>query len=462
MMGHQKVGQERLFYAFNLEDHIPQTHLLRGIDRVLDLSELRQHLADYYSLIGRPSVAPELMIRMLIVGYCYGIRSERRLCEEVHLNLAYRWFCRLGLEEAVPDHSTFSKNRHGRFRDSKTFRWVFDEVVRRCMAAGLVKGEGFAVDASIVAADASGQRGVPGEQEVDWNDPVLSTRAVHEYLEALDDEAFAEAVPKRISLTDPLSRWTAAPGGPAFFAYSTNYLIDTAHGVILDVEATPAHRTAEVESTKVMIERVENRFDLTPERLIGDTAYGAAPMVAWLVEEKGIEPHIPIYDKTERKDGTLSISDFQWHGEANEYRCPEGHALRSNWRPFKNPRSHITKADTIIYHSSQADCAACPMKDCCCPNTPRRKIARSLHEASRDVAWRIAGTPEYQRSRCERKKVERLFAHLKRILRLDRLRLRGLTGASDEFTLAAAVQNLRRLAKLTAQAPPGHGIGAPA
>jgi hypothetical protein len=378
------------------------------------------------------------------------------------LNLAYRWFCRLGLEDAVPDHSTFSKNRHGRFRASETFRWLFDEVVRRCMAEGLVKGEGFAVDASIVAADASAQRGEPGEAKIDWADPVLSTRAVREYLQALDDEALAETMPKRISLTDPLARWTAAPGGPAFFAYSTNYLIDTAHGVILDVEATPAHRTAEVESTKVMVERVEANFDLTPERLIGDTAYGAAPMLAWMVEEKAIEPHVPILDKTERKDGTFSRSDFEWNEQANEYRCPAGHALRSQRRPFKTPRTGITKADTILYRSSQLDCAACPMKVHCCPNTPVRKIARSLYEAARDVARRIAKTPEYRQSRCERKKVEMLFAHLKRILRLDRLRLRGLSGASDEFTLAAAVQNLRRLAKLTAQAPPINGTGAPA
>ncbi len=183
---------------------------------------------------------------MLVIGYCYGIRSERRLCEEVHLNLAYRWFCRLGLEDEVPNHSTFSKNRHGRFRDSGLFRWLFNEVLRRCMAAGLVKGEGFAVDASIIKADASRQRGVAGD-EVDWSDPTLSSRAVREYLEALDEEALAEALPKKISLTDPLSRWTAAPGGPAYFAYSTNYLIDTEHGVIMDVEATPAHRTAEVD-----------------------------------------------------------------------------------------------------------------------------------------------------------------------------------------------------------------------
>ena len=462
MMGHNRNNQDRLFYSFNLDEHIPQNHLLRGIDRCLDLSELRQHLADYYSHTGRPSINPELMIRMLIVGYCYGIRSERRLCEEVHLNLAYRWFCRLSLEDVVPDHSTFSKNRHGRFRESETFRWLFDDVVRRCMAEGLVKGEGFAVDASIVAADASAQRGEPGEAKIDWSDPVLSTRAVREYLEALDDEALAETMPKRISLTDPLARWTAAPGGPAFFAYSTNYLIDTAHGVILDVEATPAHRTAEVESTKVMVERVEANFNLTPERLIGDTAYGAAPMLAWMVEDKAIEPHVPVLDKTERKDGTFSRSDFEWNEQANEYRCPAGHALRSQRRPFKTPRTGITKADTILYRSSQLDCAACPMKVHCCPNTPVRNIARSLYEAARDVARRIAKTPEYRQSRCERKKVEMLFAHLKRILRLDRLRLRGLSGASDEFTLAAAVQNLRRLAKLTAQAPPINGTGAPA
>ncbi len=167
MMGHWKAGQNRLFYSFNLDEHIPQNHLLRGIDRCLDLSELHHHLADYYSHTGRPSIDPELMIRMLIVGYCYGIRSERRLCDEVHLNLAYRWFCRLGLEDAVPDHSTFSKNRHGRFRASEAFRWVFDEVVRSCMAAGLVKGEGFAVDASLIAADASHQHSVQVGEPID-------------------------------------------------------------------------------------------------------------------------------------------------------------------------------------------------------------------------------------------------------------------------------------------------------
>lgn len=461
MMGQQSSGQGRFFYSFDLDSHIPQTHLLRSIDRCLDLSDLRKHLAEHYSHTGRPSIDPELMIRMLLVGYSYGIRSERRLCEEVHLNLGYRWFCRLGLEDAVPDHSTFSKNRHGRFRSSGVFRWVFDEVVRRCMAAGLVKAEGFAVDASIISADTNKQRSIPGSEPVDWTSTELSSRAVREYLAGLDGEALADAMPKRLSLTDPQASWTAALGGPAFFAYSTNYLIDTAHGVIVDVEATPAHRTAEVESTKTMIDRVEACFDIKPERLIGDTAYGTASMLAWMVDEKGIEPHVPVWEKTQRQDDTLSSSEFKWDGEANEYRCPEGHALRSDRRPFKQARTHITQANTIIYRSSEFDCRGCPLKSRCCPNTPVRKITRSVHEEARDVARRIRKTPEYARSRRQRKKVEMLFAHLKRILKLTRLRLRGLSGASDEFTLAATAQNLRRLAMLMPQGPPGHRSGAP-
>lgn len=448
MMGQQGGGQEQLFYAFNLDTHVPQDHLLRGIDRFLDLSELRQHLAPFYSHTGRPSIDPELMIRMLIVGYCFGIRSERRLCEEVHLNLAYRWFSRLGLEDRVPDHSTFSKNRHGRFRESETFRRVFESVLRRCMAEGLVGGEGFAIDASVVKADANRARGVPGEQAINWKADDVSSRAVREYLAAIEEANPTEtSTPKSVSLTDPAARYTAAPGGPAFYAYSTNYLVDVGAGIIVDVEATPALRTSEVSATRTMIDRVEERFDLKPTKLIGDMAYGAADLLGWMVNEKAIEPHIPVWDKTQREDETLSSSDFHWDEQADEYRCPQGHALRSQWRAFRNLRTHITKANTIIYRSSQSDCAACPMKARCCPNTPIRKITRSVHESARDVARNIAHTDAYRQSRKDRKKVEILFAHLKRILKLDRLRLRGLSGAKDEFLLAATVQNLRRMAK---------------
>ena len=446
-MGQQSGNQERLFYSFSLEDHVPADHLLRGVDCFLDLRELRQHLAGHYSNTGRPSIDPELMIRMLVIGYCFGIRSERRLCEEVHLNLAYRWFCRLGLEDKIPDHSTFSKNRHGRFRESDTFRHVFEGVLRRCMTEGLVEGEGFAIDASVVRADANRARGVPGAEAMEWKSGNGSTRAVREYVAALEAANPSETPPKSVSLTDPGARYTAAPGGPAFYAYSTNYLVDLKAGIIVDVEATPALRTDEVNSTRTMIDRVEERFDMKPTRLVGDTAYGAAEILGWMVNERAIEPHVPVWDKTQRKDETLSSSEFQWDEQADEYRCPQGHALRNQWRAFQNPRSHVTKADTIIYRSSQSDCATCTMKSRCCPNTPIRKIARSVHESARDVARAIAKTDEYKQSRKDRKKVEMLFAHLKRILKLDRLRLRGLNGAKDEFLMAATVQNLRRMAK---------------
>ena len=308
MMGQRGSGQDRLFYSFNLDDHIPQDHLLRGINEFLDLSELRRHLAPFYSHTGRPSIDPELMIRMLIVGYCFGIRSERRLCEEVHLNLAYRWFCRLGLEDVVPDHSTFSKNRHGRFRESEAFRHVFEAVLQRCMAEGLVGGEGFAIDASVIKADASRAHSVSGaEFGYGKLERERSTRAVREYLQALDEDGDA-SLRKNISLTDPAASWTCAPGGPAFFAYSTNYLIDVQSGIVLDVQATTAHRTQEVNAAKKMIERVEQRFEVIPKHLIGDTAYGAAPMLGWLVQDKGIEPHIPVWDKTEPNAASRSTA----------------------------------------------------------------------------------------------------------------------------------------------------------
>jgi transposase len=441
MMGERTVMQEALFYGFSLEQHVPADHMLRSIDRFVSLSDTRNYLEPFYSSTGRPSVDPELMIRMLIVGYCFGIRSERRLCEEVHLNLAYRWFCRLGLDRQVPDHSTFSKNRHGRFRDSDLLRHVFEQSVRRCMEEGLVGGEGFAVDASLIKADANRQRGVPGS---DGLDPSVSNRAVEEYLAVLDDAAFgaaSEVTPKFISPADPAARWTGAQRGPAFFAYSDNYLIDLKHAVIVDVEATTAIRQAEVTAAQRMIERTADRFGIEPARLAADTAYGSAEMLGWLVGERGIEPHIPVFDKSQRTNGTFSRDDFRYDHDGDVYFCPAGKTLATKG-------TLVNDGATLLYRASTHDCGPCSLKARCSPNTPARKIPRSIHEDARDAAREIAKTDAYVTSRRERKKVEMLFAHLKRILKLDRLRLRGPKGAKDEFLLAATAQNLRKLAKL--------------
>ena len=425
--------------------------MLRGIERHLELDELRQSLKPFYSQMGRPSVDPELMICMLIVGYSMGIRSERRLCEEVHLNLAYRWFCRLGLNGKVPDHSTFSKNRHGRFRESDALRRLFENVVQRCIAEGLVSAEGFAVDASFIAADANKQRSVPSHEWKLEEIKETATRAAQEYLTTLDDAAFGAAspvTPKFISRSDPAAQWTGAHKGHAFFAYANNYLIDTDHGVIVDVEATRAIRQAEVGAARTMLERTETRFGMKPVSLAADSAYGSAESFAWLVKKKQIAPHIPVFDKSNRTDGTFSRIDFKFDPERDRYTCPPGKELVQFRRTYATPRSGITAEGTRIYRASKLDCDVCELKAQCCPNDVARKIPRDLHEDARDVARALAATPQYAEACRRRKKIEMLFAHLKRILRLTRLRLRGPNGASDEFLLAATAQNLRRLARL--------------
>jgi hypothetical protein len=321
------------------------------------------------------------------------------------------------------------------------------------MDAGLVGGEGFAVDASIIRANANRQNSIRGGDDHDWTGGPGGdgpSRPVREYLAALDQDA---PPPKEISLSDPASRLTAAVGKPAFFGWSTNYLIDVKNSVIMDVAATPAIRDAEVDSTKIMIDRVEDRFGITPKRLIGDTAYGTAEMLAWMVDVKAIEPHVPVWEKGERDDATFGRSDFIFDPATNTMTCPGGKRLQQYRRNFARERSGITKANTRIYRASRFDCGSCGLKQKCCPGQPWRKVIRSVHEAAREVARRFRQTPEYLQSRRDRKKIEMLFAHLKRILKLDRLRLRGPTGAQDEFTLAAAAQNLRKLAKLSVHPP---------
>lgn len=453
MMGRQTADQARLFYEFHLEDRVSAAHLLRRIDifAAAALADLRQKLADHYSHTGRPSIDPELLIRMLIVGYCYGIRSERRLCEEVEDRLAFRWFCRLDLDDKVPDHSTFSKNRHGRFRDSDVLRHVFERVVLACITAGLVGGEGFAVDASLIEADANKGRSIPGSEWSKERDPATANHAVKEYLATLDDAAFGaatEVVPKFVSPSDPAAQWTGAMKSAAFFAYADNYLIDVKAGIIVDVEASRAIRQAEVGAARTMIDRTEQRFGLKPKLLAADTAYGSAPMLNWLVEEKGIAPHIPVIDKSAREDGSFSRTDFRYDEDDNVYICPANKALRTS--------GTIVNDEQRLYRGATADCRSCPLKPRCCPKGPVRKIPRSIYEAARDVARSLFGTEAYAQSRRDRKKVEMQFAHLKRILRLNRLRLRGPCGAKDEFLLAATAQNLRKLAKLLIRPPPDH------
>src|SRR6195256_1650700 len=369
MMGRLNREQGQLFYSFCLDEVVPDDHRVREIAGGLGLSWVYAELAPYYSPIGRPSIDPVLMIRMLILGYVFAIRSERLLCQEVKVNLAYRWFCDLSIEDKIPDHSAFSGARNERFRDSDIFRRVFERVVGACIGAGLVGGEGFAVDASLIAADANKQRSIPGK---DWDkkrDPETASRAVKEYLATLDDAAFGAAsdvTPKFVSPSDPAAQWTGAMRGPAFFAYADNYLIDVKFGIIMDVEASRAIRQAEVGAAKTMIERTEECFGIKPERLAADTAYGSGANLNWLVKEKKIAPHIPVIDKSKREDGTFSRDDFAFDKGRNVYTCPAGKTLTTTGRL-------VNDGETLLYMASMRHCRSCPLKAQCCPKTPFRR-----------------------------------------------------------------------------------------
>lgn len=448
MMGRRKSEQGQLFYAFDLDAVVPEDHQVRRIAAVLDLSWVRGELAPHYSHTGRPSIDPELMIRMLILGYVFAIRSERALCREVQLNLAYRWFCSLGIEDKIPDHSAFTRARNERFREHDVFRRVFERVVANCIKADLVGGTGFAVDASLIAADANKCRSTPGDEWSRDIDPATVERAVQDYLANLDNPAWGAAsdvVPKFVAPADPAAQWTGALRNAAFFAYADNYLIDVKFGIIMDVEASRAIRQAEVGASQTMIERTEATFGIKPEWLAADTAYGSAPNLHFLVDEKDIAPHIPVIEKSQRDDGTFSRSDFTYDAEHDVYVCPNGKILRTNGR--------LRDDGMYAYYSRVSDCKTCSFKLRCCAKTPERKITRHQYEAARDVARAVAKTDAYEQTRRDRKKVEMLFAHLKRILRMGRLRLRGPAGAQFEFTFAAIAQNLRRLAKLTFRPP---------
>ena len=462
MMGRRQEGQGQFFYSFDLDAVVPADHLVRQIDGVLDLGWVHKELAPYYSHTGRPSIDPVLMIRMLIVGYMFAIRSERRLCAEVQVNLAYRWFCKLGIEDKIPDHSVFCRARHERFRESDALRRVFEGVVAMCIGAGLVGGEAFSIDASLIKADAGRKNRVPGDQPIVWPKPEEASYAVCEYLAALDDARKDEESgrggddsnprgggsrrkpPKEVSLTDPQAAWITRPGVDPHFAYDANYLIDNKVGIIIDAEGTRANRIEEIAVTQTMVDRVERRYGLRPQRLAGDTVYGAVRLLKWLIDRK-IAPHVPVWDKSARPDGTFSRTDFTFDNERNVYICPGGAELTST--------GNIDQGHIVYYRANKSDCASCLLKPKC-TTAVVRKLTRDVDEDVRDHVRTLANTNAFEQSRRERKKVEMRFAHMKRIFKLDRLRLRGLSGARDEVLLTATAQNLRRLVRFLRAPPP--------
>jgi transposase len=437
MMGEQQ-RTESLFYYFRLEDQIPNEHLLRLIDQHIDFSFVRERLRKFYSATGRPSIDPEVLLRLLLVGYLYGITSERRLLEEVRMHLAYRWFSRLGFEHEIPDHSTFSKNRHGRFRQSDVFRKVFEEIVQRCLEAGLVEGRNLAVDGTLVGANASQQSRVPRERLAEI---AQVSRTVQEYLTELEQQNPVADLEERpivqemVSTTDPDATW-AVKSGPATLGYYDNYLVDTTSRVILSVEATPARFRQEALAARRMLEHV-GKFGIHPQNLAADKAYGSGEFLAWLLE-RDIQPHIPVIDHRHQTRGRFTRDAFRYEPKENAYYCPEGKPLHY--------RGQRRSSQGYLYRSTETQCQGCPQKKLC-TRGPYRRLFVHWQEPARQVVRALAGTPDYKRSQRARYKVEALFAELKQQIKLRRVRLRRLWNVAEQFHLAATAQNLKRLVR---------------
>jgi transposase len=441
MMGHNSRS-ESLFYYFRLEDQVPENHLLRLIDLHIKFDFVRAKLKDSYSDTGRPSIDPELLLRILLVGYLYGVTSERKLVEELRMHLAWRWFIGLGFDQEIPHHSTFSKNRHGRFQESNLFQELFEEIVTRCVEAGFVKGEHMSVDGSFIQANADHHSRVPREQLVEV---AKVNRTVREYLAELEQENPVEPpVPQQdqVSTTDPDSTY-ATKGGPARLGYYDNYLVDNHSCVIVGVQATPARLSHESLAAREMIERYRERYGYVPQTLAADNTYGNGEMLQWL-DDRGIDPYIRVKECPRPTTDLYGIDKFTYVPEQNCYHCPEGKQLKYIGINKRN-RTHL-------YHSTAKRCRGCSQKERC-TRGKYRVVQIHICEPARQRAYALAKTPGFAISQRARRKVEALFAELKNQIGLRRLRLRRMRFVREQFYLAATVQNLKRLVRFLSRKP---------
>jgi len=441
MMG-QQDRSEALFYYFRLEDQVPENHLLRLIEKHISFGFVREKLKDSYSETGRPSIDPELLLRILLIGYLYGITSERKLVEELRMHLAWRWFTGLGFDQEIPHHSTFSKNRHGRFQESKLFEELFEQIVRQCVEVGLVQGKHLSVDGSFVEANASTESRIPREQLVE---AAQVNQTVRQYLVELEqqnptDEPAHEQ--KLVSTTDPDATYATKGGTPARLGYYDNYLVDNHSCVIVGVQATAARMSQETVAAQDMLARFAEWQGRDPESVVADATYGNGEFLQWLME-RGITPYMRTRDSALRKNNPLYGPErFTYLPASNSYLCPAGEQLNYVGLNVRNR--------AYAYIGSGKRCGACSQK-AQCTRGRYKYLAIHMHEPARQRARDLSNTPAFASAQRERKKVEALFAELKNLIGLRRLRLRRMKFVREQFFLAAAAQNLKRLVRFLSQ-----------
>ena len=444
MMGHHS-RTEALFYYFRLEDQVPENHLLRLIDEHVSFEFVREQLKATYSETGRPSIDPELLLRILLIGYLYGITSERRLVEELRMHLAWRWFTGLSFDQEVPHHSTFSKNRHGRFQESKLFEQLFEQIVQQCMEVGLVEGKQLSVDGTFVEANAAKESRIPREQLAEI---AQVNRSLRQYLKELEEQnPVEEPVHKQdqVSTTDPDSTYATKGGTPARLGYYDNYLVDNHSCVIVGVQGTAARMSQETVAAQDMIDRFARWQGREPVSVAADATYGNGEFVQWLIERE-ITPYMRTRDSVHRKNSPFyGPQRFTYQPESNSYLCPAGQQLNYVGLNVRN-RTHA-------YIGNRKRCGTCPLK-AQCTGGQYKYLAIHMHEQARQRARALAETPAFAQAQRQRRKVEALFAELKNQIGLRRLRLRRMKFVREQFFLAAAAQNIKRLVRFLSSPAP--------
>jgi transposase len=443
MMGHH-ARSEALFYYFRLEDQIPENHLLRLIDKHVSFAFVRERLQDNYSDTGRPSIDPELLLRILLIGYLYGVTSERKLVDELRMHLAWRWFTGLGFDQEIPHHSTFSKNRHGRFQESKLFEQLFEQIVKQCMDVGLVRGDNLSVDGSFVEANAAKESRIPREQLAE---AAQVNHTLRQYLSELEEQNPVEEPvhqQEKVSTTDPDSTYATKGGTPARLGYYDNYLVDNASCVIVGVQGTAARMSQETVAAQAMITRFAQWQGREPTSVVADATYGNGEFLQWLCD-RGITPWMRTRDSALRKKSPFYGPErFTYLPASNSYLCPAGEQLSYVGLNVRN-RAHA-------YIGSSKRCGACLQK-AQCTSGRYKYLAIHMHEPARQRARELAATPAFAQAQRQRKKVEALFSELKNQIGLRRLRLRRLKFVREQFFLAAAAQNMKRLVRFLSQSP---------
>jgi len=445
-----------MFYYVRMEDIVPDDHLLRMIDRHIDFSFIKQKVKHLYSHTGRPSIDPEVLLRMLLIGYLYGITSERRLCEEVKMHIGYRWFVGLSLEDKVPDHSTFSKNRHERFSEGDIFQEIFDEIVKQCIEKGLVRGRHLTVDSTYIKANASFKSLEPIVVEMDSKEYIEKLRGEN-LGDSGEEEPWepTEGYPhrgKRVSnnthrsKTDPDAKISRKSFNCSTDLYhSATYIMDNKSRIIVGADIGSPDKKADVLKAIEQLRRIKFRHRIRPESLGADKGYASGEFIHKVLEE-GIEPHIPI-KKTERHNhkGIYPRERFQYIEGRDIYICPGGKELRY-WGIHKKSLQHV-------YRARVKDCTICVKKGECTRDRAR-SVSFHIYEGSIKRAKGINKTERYRVSQKMRKRIEELFGEAKEWMGLRRAKFRGHKFVREQVLMTAMAQNIKRMVKMLSKGSP--------